>query len=225
WLARLAASRYFTRHAVSEADPDDADRHPERPVRHEVLQVLELVLLAGGSSLETKLVLPLAPEDRREAARLLPGSAPRIALHFAPRWLSGGGTRECFAQLLQDVRARTGKEVVVTYGKEARSEIEPLRARLQPEVRFVGELTLQQWAAVFERCAAVITVDTGATHVAAAVGRPTVVVFEHRYFRLNSQEWSPWGVPSALVRKPAQANAESLARLRAEIVEGVERML
>jgi len=224
WLARLAASRYFTRFAVSEADPDDADRHPERPVRHEVLQVLELVLLAGGVALEPKLVLPLRPEDRDLAARLVPQGQP-IAMHFAPRWVTDGSTRETFADLAADVQRRLGKEVVVTYGKEVRSEVELLRTLLPPGARLVGDLSLQQWAAVFERCAAVVTVDTGATHVAAAMGRPTVVVFEHRYFRLNSQEWSPWGVPSALVRKPARANAESLARLREEILEGLERVL
>lgn len=224
WLARLAASHYFTRFAVSEADPAEADRYPERPVRHEVLQVLELVLLAGGTAIDLGLVLPLLPADREIAARLVPDERS-VAIHFAPRWLSGGSTLEGFAALVAAARTRLGKDVVVTYGKEARSEVEPLRTLLPPEVRLVGDLSLQQWAAVFERCAAVVTVDTGATHVAAAVGCPTVVVFEHRYFRLNSQEWSPWGVPGAVVRKPARADAESLARLRDEILDGVERVL
>ena len=223
-LARLGAAYFFTRFAVSEADPDDADRHPELPIRHEVLQVLELVLLAGGTSIYPHLVLPLAPADRERAAHLLPGPS-RIGVHFAPRWLSDGSTRENFVSLIDAIRRRLGKEVVVTHGKEAGSEVEQLRTLLPPEVRFVGGLSLRQWAAVFERCAAVVTVDTGATHVAAAMGRPTVVVFEHRYFRLNSQEWSPWGVPGAVVRKPADERAESLARLREEVLEGLERVL
>jgi ADP-heptose:LPS heptosyltransferase len=70
-----------------------------------------------------------------------------------------------------------------------------------------------------------VTVDTGATHVASAVHRPTVVAFEHRYFRLNSQEWSPYGVPHVLVRKPSNENDASLARFRREIVSGVERLM
>ncbi|HVA37205.1 MAG TPA: glycosyltransferase family 9 protein [Candidatus Dormibacteraeota bacterium] len=224
WLGRLLAPRYFTRFAVSEADPDDADRHPERPIRHEVVQVLELVLLAGGTSIVPHLVLPLQPEDREAAARLIPEQGP-VAVHYAERWRTEGCARECFVNLVTAARDQLGKEVVVTYGKEARSEVEQLRSLVPADVRFVGDLTLHQWAAVFERCAAVVTVDTGATHVAAATGRPTVVVFEHRYFRLNSQEWSPWGVPSALVRKPAHADPESLARLCDDILEGLERVL
>ena len=86
-------------------------------------------------------------------------------------------------------------------------------------------LPFHEWAAVFERARVVVTVDTGATHVASAVGRPTLVAFEHRYFRLNSQEWSPYGVPHVLVRKPAREDDDSLARFRDEIVSGVARLL
>jgi ADP-heptose:LPS heptosyltransferase len=71
----------------------------------------------------------------------------------------------------------------------------------------------------------VVTVDTGATHVASATRRPTVVAFEHRYFRLNSQEWAPYGVPHVLVRKPIREDSESLVRFRDEIVRGVATLL
>ena len=78
---------------------------------------------------------------------------------------------------------------------------------------------------MLERGRVVVTVDTGATHVASAVGRPTVVAFEHRYFSLNSQEWSPYGVPYAVVRKPARADDASIARLCYEIVAGVAGLM
>ncbi|MGC1985427.1 MAG: hypothetical protein WA668_08580, partial [Candidatus Cybelea sp.] len=54
---------------------------------------------------------------------------------------------------------------------------------------------------------------------------PTLVAFEHRYFRLNSQEWSPYAVPHVLVRKPAAPDPEMLARFRAEIAGGVASLL
>jgi hypothetical protein len=55
--------------------------------------------------------------------------------------------------------------------------------------------------------------------------RPTLVAFEHRYFRLNSQEWAPYGVPHVLVRKPGTPDEASLARFRDEIVTGVKHLL
>ena len=39
-------------------------------------------------------------------------------------------------------------------------------------------------------------------------------MFEHRYFRLNSQEWAPYGVPACCVRK-ARRSSQSDASLAA----------
>jgi ADP-heptose:LPS heptosyltransferase len=81
------------------------------------------------------------------------------------------------------------------------------------------------WAAIFERAACVVTIDTGATHVASAVKTPTVVLFEARYFRLNSQEWSPYRVPNAVLRKPRSEDPTALRASRTEIVEAVASLL
>jgi ADP-heptose:LPS heptosyltransferase len=91
--------------------------------------------------------------------------------------------------------------------------------------RVAGGLTFGQWAAAFERAAAIVTIDTGATHVASAVKRPTVVLFEHTYFWLNSQEWSPYRVPNAVLRKPPTDAPDALRASRAEIVAAVARLL
>jgi ADP-heptose:LPS heptosyltransferase len=89
----------------------------------------------------------------------------------------------------------------------------------------IGELAFSQWAAVFEKSRLVVTVDTGATHVASATRRPTVVLFEHRYFPLSSQEWSPYRVPSVAVRKPPSSAPAELAASRASIVAAVGELL
>ena len=55
--------------------------------------------------------------------------------------------------------------------------------------------------------------------------RPTVVLFEYRYFRLNSQEWSPYLVPNAVLRKPAGESDAELRASRIQIVEAVAKLL
>ena len=70
-----------------------------------------------------------------------------------------------------------------------------------------------------------MTIDTGATHVASAVRAPTVVLFEHKWFRLASQEWSPYRVPNAILRKPPDESESSLRASRAEIVAAVASLL
>ena len=91
--------------------------------------------------------------------------------------------------------------------------------------RVFGGLSFGAWAAAFERAACIVTIDTGATHVASAMRRPTVVLFEHAYFRLSSQEWSPYRVPNAVLRKPSDESPAALRASRAEIVAAVAALL
>jgi ADP-heptose:LPS heptosyltransferase len=219
FFARVAARRHLTDVLISEADPRLADRHDPYPVRHEVLQVLALAERAGATRLVYDLELPISDSDRAAVAHL-PENA--ITVHFAQRWLQEGSTLENLIALIGELRV-LGKPIVVTYGDEMNEFVEQLKAA--PIDQFAGGLSFRAWAAAFERSACVVTVDTGATHVASAVRRPTVVLFEHRYFRLNSQEWAPWGVPYALVRKPATEDAAALAAVRNEIVDSVRRLL
>src|SRR5215469_18270535 len=90
----------------------------------------------------------------------------------------------------------------------------PMRRRgavSAPNITWLDGLPLLRWAAALERCSVVVTVDTGATHVASAVGVPVVAVFEREYFRLSSQEWAPWQVPNVvLCKQPAGAEAGPL---------------
>lgn len=219
-LTRLAARRDLTEVLISEADPRLAEHRDPYPVRHEVLQILALVERAGATKIVYDLSLPIDRSDRESVSDIPEGN---ITVHVAQRWTSDGSTLDSLVALLGELR-QLGRPLVVTYGEEMNGTIPALRAAGVVD-RFAGGLPFLSWAAAFERSACIVTVDTGATHVASAMRRPTVVVFEHRYFRLNSQEWSPWGVPYALVRKPANEDSASLAALRNEIVEGVKRLI
>lgn len=219
WLARLGARYFLNRIMISEADPYLCDREPQRVVRHEVEQLLDLVALAGASRRVTRLRLDLVEADRA-VAETLPQDP--IVLHIASRWFRDGSTLESTLTLAGELAALA--PVVVTCADESEAEA-PAFEKCAAVTRCLRGLPFFQWAAVFERARVVVTVDTGATHVASAVGRPTLVAFEHRYFNLNSQEWSPYGVPHVLVRKPAQAEPALLHGFRDEIVAGVARLM
>ena len=219
WFARLTAPLYANRIMISEADPALCEREPHRVVRHEVEQLLDLVALAGANRRVLDLRLDVTDADRA-VARDLPSDP--IVLHLGQRWFSDGSTLAGVVSIVEALADLA--PVVITCARDC----EPMAPAFEtnPSVaRLVHGLPFHEWAAVLERARVVVTVDTGATHVASAVHRPTVVAFEHRYFRLNSQEWSPYGVPHALVRKPARDDGPSLARFRDEIVAGVEQLL
>ncbi|MBV8151045.1 MAG: glycosyltransferase family 9 protein [Candidatus Eremiobacteraeota bacterium] len=220
WSARLGARRHLTDVLISEADPRLADRRDPYPVRHEVLQVLGLAERAGARRLVYDLTLPVTEADRERVSAIPSGG---VVVHIGQRWMQEGSTLASLVALLGELRV-LGRPIVVTYGDDAASVIPAIEAGAVAD-HVAGQLPFAAWAALFEKSACVVTVDTGATHVASAMRRPTVVLFEHRYFRLNSQEWSPWGVPYALVRKPPNEEPSALAAERAEIVEGVRRLI
>ncbi len=219
WFARLTAPAFVDTLMISEADPVLCERDPALRIRHEVDQLLDLVALAGARTRITRLRLDVREEDRR-AIEALPEHP--IVLHLGRRWFDQGSSIDSTQRLLRELVA-LGRPVVATTPRESVEYAARLEA--PPRCRILGHLPFFTWAAVFERASCVVTVDTAATHVASAMRRPTVVAFENRYFRLSSQEWAPYQVPSVLVRKPASKDTGSLAAFRNEIVSGVQELL
>jgi ADP-heptose:LPS heptosyltransferase len=188
-------------------------------VRHEVVQLLDLVALAGARHRVLRLRLDLSEKDRT-LARELP--VRPVVMHLGKRWFSGGSTLEGTLAIVERLAALA--PVVITCAREC-EPVAGVFERSPAVARLLRRLAFYEWAAVLERASVVVTVDTGATHIASAVKRPTVVAFEHRYFALNSQEWSPYGVPHVLVRKPARADAASIGRFSDAVVGGVARLM
>jgi ADP-heptose:LPS heptosyltransferase len=220
YLTRALARRWLTDVLVSEADPDRADRDPSLVVRHEVEQVLALALAAGATDVVRDLAVRIDPSDRAQVADM---PADAIVIHIGRRWAESGSTPESLEQLFRDMRS-LGRPLLGTFGDDG-ADLAGRVAAAGVADRVVGRLPFGVWAAVFERAACVVTIDTGATHVASAVKTPTVVLFESRYFRLNSQEWSPYRVPNAVLRKPRTEDPAALRASRAEIVEAVASLL
>lgn len=218
WFARMTARLSLNRVMISPADPDLCERDPHRIVPHEVEQLLELVALGGARERRTALRLDVTDADRAAIARF--PSEP-IVMHVGQRWFTGGSTLESTVRLAAELRA-IGPPLVISIAAESDDVAHAFEATGNV---VAYDLPFHHWVALFERSRCVVTVDTGATHVASAVRRPTLVAFEHRYFRLNSQEWAPYGVPSVLVRKPGSEDDASLAAFRAQIVDGVHKLI
>lgn len=200
YFSRMLARLILTGSYLSDADPAMADRFPDQPVTHEVRQVLALVSLAGGAVLTEELVLRLGAQDVAFAKQHVPARAATVTL--APRWFAPNFGQAAVERVIRSLAA-THKDVVVTFGNETIEIAQVIRSSIDaPNVVWLSNLPLLRWAAVLAQAGVVVTVDTGATHVAAALKVPVVVIFEREYYRLCSQEWSPWRVPSALLCKP-----------------------
>ena len=220
FVTRLIARRWLTDCLVSNADPATCERNPHMVVMHEVNQVLALAQRAGATEILPDLHVMISADERAAVADFPPDP---IIVHLGRRWTEHGSTTGSLLQLFRQLRP-LGRPLVATYGADAVELAGAVRAAGVAD-RVAGGLTFGEWAAAFERAACIVTIDTGATHVASAVRRPTIVLFEHTYFRLNSQEWSPYRVPNAVLRKPPTDAPTALEASRAEIVAAVARLL
>ncbi len=220
FLTRLVSRLWLTDCLISNADPASCEAEPHRVVMHEVNQVLALAQRAGATEIVPDLRVVIDAVDR---AAVLDFPSDPIIVHLGKRWTERGSTAASLLDLFRELRP-LGRPLVATYGSDAVELADAVRVAGVAD-RVFGGLTFGQWAAAFERAACIVTIDTGATHVASAVKRPTVVLFEHTYFWLNSQEWSPYRVPNAVLRKPPTDAPDALQASRAEIVAAVARLL
>ena len=217
----MIARLWLTDCLISNADPATCERDPQRVVMHEVNQVLALAQRAGASEIVPDLRVVITAADRVGRGRFSARSdhrPPRAALDRARQH-----DREPPRAVPAAARRSGGRWWRRT--APMRSNWPTPCAPPGSPTASTGGLTFGQWAAAFERAACIVTIDTGATHVASAVKRPTIVLFEHAYFWLNSQEWSPYRVPNAVLRKPPTDAPQALQASRAEIVAAVARLL
>lgn len=161
---------------------------------HEVERCLRVtggglrLLGAPPTGQTTDLEFRLSDAERAEASALLAevGLSDRayVVLHPGSHLPDRRWPAERFAAVSTAI-AEQGVAVVVT-GTDGERE---LAARVAGEhgVGLAGRLSLGALGALFERSCGVITNDTGTSHVAAAVGAPSVVVF----MASDSGRWAP----------------------------------
>jgi heptosyltransferase-2 len=158
-------------------------RRPRRPV-HQVEYYLELVRglgieAAAGESVPAIEALP-STRDKADAMLAAAGVAPgERMIGFAPGAAYGHAKRwppERVAQVIAGLEA-TAVLVGAAADRETGRAIE---SSLPPGVRvinLIGRTTLRQLVGVVSRCAAFVSNDSGAMHIAAALGVPLTAIF------------------------------------------------
>jgi heptosyltransferase-3 len=137
---------------------------------------------------------------------LAPGA---VVMHVPSMWPYKQWAPEKFRAVAAELLAR-GHQVVLTGTAGARDQecIAPLRD-LAPAPRLLdvsGKLGLDQVGTLLARAALYIGPDTSVSHLAAAVGVPTLVVFGPT----NPQRWAPWPASGeAPVQFQRRASAQS----------------
>jgi heptosyltransferase-2 len=168
--------------------------------RHESAYNLGLLRglgLAPGEGAPPRLVVT---DEEREWARTYWGTSTglRVLVHpggFSSRVWKPAHFRDLVLRL-----ARQGRQVLLT-GSAAEGEKFRIEAQVSTwpaGVRDVmGEFTLRQFMAVIARSHAVVSMSTGPMHMAAALGAPTVSIFDPRRNQ-SPIRWQPLGTGAVL---------------------------
>ncbi len=146
-----------------------------------------------------------APRHEQAAAALVPPGGPVLAIGPAANWRGKHWRAQRFAELAQRLTDAggplPGARIAVLAAAHEREQAAPVLAALPPAQRLdlVGRTDLLTAAAVLRRAALVVGNDTGAMHIAAARGTPTLGLFGPSL----PEHYAPWGPRTAVATTAA----------------------
>nr|PZN64213.1 MAG: lipopolysaccharide heptosyltransferase II [Sphaerobacter thermophilus] len=193
------------------------------PALHETEAYLAVLAAIGVPPAGTEPEYHPSAEARRSAAVIIPDDAPpTVVIH--PGGAVNPGTAmpakrwppERFAALADRLSTEAGVRVILAGASSDRAAVAAVVRRAQaPVVNLCGRLTLDELAAVAERAALYVGNDSGTSHLAAAVGTPTVTIFGPT----NPGRYRPLG-PHARVCAPPESWKGAVIDLRHERGDG-----
>ena len=178
------------------------ETEPEGGVRHEVRRQLDLVAAVGARTDDERLSFRVGNEDRMRAVMKLAEAGidpdqPWIAIHPGATAASRRYDPERFARVAFELSRILRCQVAVTGGRSERELAERVRRLAGPCARtLAGNLTLAEFGGLIERAPLLVSNNTGAVHLAAAVGTPVVDLYA-----LTNPQHTPWLVPHRVLSR------------------------
>lgn len=196
------------------------EEEPYKFIRHQVRRDLDLVASIGAHTTRENLELVTRPEDQENYQNKLchkgvDVSEPYIILHPG---VSEEKRRYSFALWVEAGRTiskKTGQQILITGSKGERVLAENL-ARETGAVSMAGELDIGEMISLIKDARALVSVNSGPVHMAAAVQTPVVVLYA-----LTNPQHTPWQVPSVVL----PFSVDVRLRSRNQVVEYVNDIM
>lgn len=150
----------------------------------------------AGEDLRSPIVVPAALVARGEALLRQAGWDGRTPLAVLHPGAGGAAKRwpvEAFARVVERVSVRSALAVAMHEGPADAEAVGALRRRL-PGAIVLGHLPLPELAGALRRASVFLGNDSGVSHLAAAVGTPSVVLFT-----TANVPWQPWATQARVV--------------------------
>ncbi|MFZ5448708.1 MAG: lipopolysaccharide heptosyltransferase I [Thermodesulfobacteriota bacterium] len=150
---------------------------PYNPEAHAVLRYLNLAHYLGAPPAPPRFHLGLGAKT--DTSKLVPNAAggPLVVLHPGARWASKLWPVSSWANLAEWLNTRRF-QVAVTGSRADAKLVTEITAKTQmPVINLAGQTSLAELAAILRQARFAVTTDTGAMHLAAALGTPVVALF------------------------------------------------
>jgi heptosyltransferase-2 len=200
WLARIPVRIGYNRDGrrllLTRAVPVPA---PGDIPRHERFYYLELLRRCGIiDEIPTCDAIRLELKGRKPVQRLI-GVSPGAAYGTAKQWLP-----ERFAAAASNVAAARGSAIALFGSKSEVDLCEKVRALLNGHAvtNYAGKTTLAEFIDLASQCELFLTNDSGAMHIASALGVPTVAVFG----ATDDVATGPTGPLARVIREPVDCS-------------------
>ena len=174
--------RFGARHCVgmqaSDAEPLDRNLHFADAVNKR-LQLLEVAALAGAAAWPMHAPLQVTAQDRQQAARCVAPAAGDKLVLLQP---GSRDPRRCwpardFARL-GDALSGRGMQILINGSQQEGPLVQSVIAAMRhPACDLSGKTSLHALCGLLERCALVVSNDTGPLHLALEIGVPAVGVY------------------------------------------------
>ena len=202
---------------------------PSLPSIHEVERYAALAAMAGCDSATGPLNLMLPEDAKKWAVEQLttlgfsPDSLP-VCLHLSAKWCSENWSEQTCTEVSLAILERFPSVFLIVTAGPGEDRFFASADALLPAKRFhlFQNLTLADWAALLAQSRGLVSMDTGAVHLAAAVNVPVVAVFPELNFAHASSRWAPWQVPHRIIRRPSP---EDKAKFLSQICTALEAIL
>jgi heptosyltransferase-3 len=210
--------RLRPRYSVAQAYPEKRGRTwrstfthtyelPDKP-RHMVEVHLDALRRLGiyPAQQDRKLVLNAGPDAEQFADELLaehglePGGY--ILVHPTSRWMFKGWSVDGFAKVINGLAGKGYKLILTSAPDQAElNTVSKIVSAVNGDgvIDIAGQTDLKQLAALIDRAACFIGLDSVPMHIAAAMDTPCVALFGPS----NDQKWGPWMVNHRVISAAA----------------------
>ena len=184
-------SSIFINERVAVPDPDV----------HALERYLFIARYLGATSFTWSGQIPTDDANRRQVDYLLGETGNKstlVAITPMAKWESKLWEMNRFASLADTISEKLGAEVIFTGSESDKAAIDNILSGMKTKpLNLAGKTTLKELAYLYQRCAVVISTDTGPMHVAAAMDSSVVVAL---FGPTSPLRTGPYGAKHRVIR-------------------------